>query len=478
MIRRVAGCFLSTFACLAIASSAYAQLEQPVNDAQEQLNQAIEAGQTHMSEGNYEEAVASFTEVVRASSYDWRGFALRASALAALEEYEAALKDYKDALDKAPKAVPALVGRGQIYMQFGATELALQDFQLAVEEDRNNLDAIFGLGKALVSLGGAQQGVKMLDRAIAMDDQNHEAFRLRAQGQAALGKTDEAVADIQASLALVPEDYETFFALGTIMLQAEEYVPALEAIHRSIELYDPAENEGQPFSQGYLTKSAVHIELGKNTDNEELMAQTYEDAIVDCNALLELLPDSPATAPARAAALHTRGVGQRMLERFDEAVESFTDAININPDMAESFFRRGICFHLMDEDKLAIADFDQAAVISFADPRARLWQGFSYVETGDLHEAIRAFSLALAQSERYTPAYVNRGLTYLQLGEFAKSVNDFNEAIRLEPTEAEHYFKRGVAYEQMGDAEMAERSFTIAHKLDPEHEGANGRLGG
>lgn len=480
MFHRVfAGYLVLAIACLVGVSSAVAQpagaqpagqLGQAISDAEQQVQQAIEAGQAHMAEGNYEEAVAAFTEIVRqpTSSFDWRGYALRGSAFAALEEYEAALKDFKEALNREPKATPALVGRGQVYLELGATELAYQDFQIAVEEDRSNVDATFGLGKAQILLGGAAQGVKTLTRAIGMNDQNHEAFRLRGQGQAALGKFEEAVADIQASLNLEPDDYETHFALGAIMLQAEEYVPSLEALHKSIQLYDPAENDGQPFAQGFLTKAAVHIELGKNSDNEELIKQTYEDAITDCDILLEQLPDNPSSAPTKAAALHTRGVGQRMLERYDEAVESFSEAIAINPDLAESYFRRGICFHFLDEDELAASDFDQAAMISYNDPRARLWEGFSYMEGGKLREAVKAYSLAIAQSERYTPAYVNRGLAYVLLGEFEQAVEDFNEAIRLEPTDPLHYRKRAIAYEQMGEQELAQRSIATAEVLEAE----------
>ena len=184
-----------------------------------------------------------------------------------------------------------------------------------------------------------------------------------------------------------------------------------------------------------------------------------------------------ALAGPRANAYYYRGVAQRMMEEWSAAIDSFSQAIDNNPDLGEAYFRRGICFYFIDEDDLAISDFELAAVIDFEDPRARLWQGFSYSKVGNWYEAVRAYSKAIEQSERFTPAFINRGLAYLQLGEHQRAVEDFNEAIRLEPAEAEHYYKRGVAYQLMGNRPAGERSFRTALELNPEHEGARRRMG-
>ena len=75
---------------------------------------------------------------------------------------------------------------------------------------------------------------------------------------------------------------------------------------------------------------------------------------------------------------------------------------------------------------------------------------------------MRAYGLAIEESDRYVPAYVNRGLVYMQLGQFDKAIKDFDEAIRLEPGAAAHYFKRGVALRQLGDYQKAADSFASA----------------
>ena len=82
--------------------------------------------------------------------------------MSGLEDSEAALADFKEALQGEPNHVPALVARGKLYLDQNANELAAADFQLALEQDRRNQDVLFGIGKAYVLLGGPQQAIKPL----------------------------------------------------------------------------------------------------------------------------------------------------------------------------------------------------------------------------------------------------------------------------------------------------------------------------
>jgi tetratricopeptide (TPR) repeat protein len=363
--------------------------------------------------------------------------------------------------------VPALVARGNLYLDQNAAELSLADFQLALEQDRRNQNALFGIGKAYVLLGGPQQAIKPLTYVIENDDTNAEAYRLRAQAYASVGKNDEADLDIEKSLSINPDDHETYMAQAAILLREEKYPESVEALDKAIQNYKPKdENSKEPFAQGYLTKAAALLEAAKQAPDDEAKTKAYEAALAECDALLEKTPDSPIYAQIRAAAEFRRGVCLRLLGRLGDAVASFTEAINLNPDLAEAFFRRGICFYYMNEDALAVEDFKRAGSIEYQDPRARLWEGFAYAKLGDFHEALRAYGEALAESDRYAPAYVNRGLAYMMLGENDKAVTDFNAAIRLEPAEWTHYFKRGIALERLGKKQQAADSFVNAVRFE------------
>jgi hypothetical protein len=101
------------------------------------------------------------------------------------------------------------------------------------------------------------------------------------------------------------------------------------------------------------------------------------------------------------------------------------------PNLAESFYRRGI-----------------------ADGQNR-----SYDKAlADLSEAIRLDPMS-------APAYYNRGVTYWQRGNRDRATADFNEAIRLDPKLAVAYYGRGCGYMYYGQKVKAEMDFAQAKRL-------------
>ena len=439
-------------------------------DPMEQFQQAMTAGQAALDAKEYDAAVDAFSRAIAVSDYPPEPYAGRAMALAGLKDYEAADKDFGEALVKNPESVPALVGRGEMRLELGAADLALADFQQAIEQERSNARALFGLGKAYVLLGGGDRAIRPLTRYLESEAKEEEklaeVYRLRGQSYAAIDKMPEAMQDIQESLKIDPEDYETYAVLAAILYRQEDLVNSLRSISVAIEKYVPDPENPQPYVQGYLTKTSILIDLAEIIPDEKLKYEAYQAAIFVSEQLLQQVGEAPQYAAIRSAAMFGRGVALRMQGNLDDAIESFSVAIQLNPESAEAYFRRGICYFSIGEERLAIADFKQAGIIGIEDPRARLWEGLTYTKKGEHYEAVRAYGQAIAESDRYIPAYVNRGLTYMQLGEYDKAIDDFNEAIRLEPTAAPHFFKRGVAYAELGDQKKAADSFASAIEFD------------
>ena len=457
----------------------YGQEEGAAASAGEQIKALIESGQEQFTEGDYEAAVASFTQVIAGGGgYSPGPLLLRAKAYAQLEEYEASLEDLKNALTYGqgqPAIMPEIQNtRGEVYMKLNAFQQALPDFQAATKAVRSNPQYQFNLGKTLVKLGGAAQGEKPLTRYLESDaaaeeeEQRGEALALRGQAYAALQKPEKALADFSASLEIDPTNHEVFLGKATLALQEKDYPEAVVQLRQTIENYTPVDEEDElPFIQGYLTLAFAQEEVGKAADDEATAAAAYAAEKATCEKLLALLPeDNEQVLPSKAATLFRRGVAERLLGDLGDAVRSFSQALQLNPSLGEAYFRRGICFFYLGEERLAIRDFEQSASISFDSPRANLWKGAAWAKLGDYNEAIRAYGESIAVSDRYIPAYVNRGLAQMQLGEYQKCVDNMNEAIRLQPTEGTHYYRRGRAYSFLGDREKAIQSYMAAISFD------------
>jgi tetratricopeptide (TPR) repeat protein len=454
----------------------------------EEAEAAAKEGDAALTTGDWESAIAAYNKLLQfGAQHQYEqpgqlalliGYTGRGRAMAGLQEYEAADEDFRAALEMNPQFSLALIARGNMYLDTNRADQALPDFQAAVKADRGNIDAQFGLGKAYVSLGGSQQAITPLSRVITAQPENAEAYRHRGTAYAGIFKNVEALGDLQQALALNPSDYEAHFTLGMVHLRNEDYQQSVDSFEKAIEHYKPKPGqEDLPFLQGYLTLSSAYIEMGKAAEDEAAKTAAYQEAFDQAQKVVGMMDEkNPTYAQARASALGSRGVAERMLDDYATAIRTFSEAIEINPEFSEAYFRRGICFHRIGEDRMAIADFAQSAMINYEDPRANLWEGFTWAKIGDYHQAVRAYGNAIAASDRYTPAYVNRGLAYLQLQEYEKAVADFNEAIRLEPADANNYYKRGIAYEGLDDDEKASASYATAIALDSKHAAAYARM--
>jgi tetratricopeptide (TPR) repeat protein len=445
--------------------------------------EAKDKGDAALKAGDYPAALAAYNDLIvnaakanpqAAQEMALVGYVGRGRALAGLKEYEAALEDFKYIIDNDPNNVAALIARGTLNLDINRPDEALVDFQTSVKAQRGNLEAMFGLGKALVTVGKAEEAVQPLTRVITADPKNAEAYRLRGTAYINQFKTKQSIEDLQQAISLNPDDHESYLTLGMIYMRAEEYQNAVEQFAKSIEHYKPKTGqEDVPFVGGYINLATAYTELGKNTKDEAAQKAAYQSAIDECEKLLKLLDSkNPAHAQVRAATIFTRGVAERMLGEYVTAIKSFTEALELNPELGDAYFRRGICFHLLGEDRMAISDFEQASHMAYGDPRFSLWAGFTYAKLKDYHKALRAYGDAIAASDRYTPAYYNRGLAYLALGDYEKAIKDFNDALRLDPTRADYYYKRGIAQEKLRDYQKAAESFATALEFDSQHADA------
>jgi tetratricopeptide (TPR) repeat protein len=454
----------------------------------------LDKGEAALKANDFNAAIAAFNQLEniaknnvgpQAEQLHFVALTGRGRAFLGMKENESALRDFTTVLSENQNFGPALLARGKLLLDANSNEDALADFQAAFLADPSNLEALVGYGHALVVNGRAGEAVAPLTRAITADPKNAEAYRYRGMAEASQNKIKPAVDDLEQAIKLNPDDYETYFVLGLVYNGKEDYQAAAEQFAKAIEHYKPkpGPQEDMPYVAGYIQRSNTLVELGKQLkDNPAKQKAAYRAALDDAQKIItQIDPKNTSLNGILAESLYSRGSAERMLGEIASAIRTFSKAIELNPEMDKAYFRRGVCFTLINEDRMAIADFQAAAHIAQNnnqhDPRSNMWEGFANAKLGDYHEALRAYGDAIAASDRYTPAYYNRALTYIQLGEYNKAIIDFNDAIRLDPTNAEYYFKRGLAYQLQGDNKRAAESFATAIEFDKTHAGANRHMG-
>ena len=140
----------------------------------------------------------------------------------------------------------------------------------------------------------------------------------------------------------------------------------------------------------------------------------------------------------RYAALHQEAfdlfsAGQAGLDAGDcqAAIECFSQALALNPQLVGAYTGRGAAYWPVDEIDLAMADFDQAIVL---DPD-------------------------------YAAGYFGRGITYWLKGEGDRAIQDLTNAIDLNPDYAAAYYRRGEAWLHLSQWEKARTDLVAARDL-------------
>ncbi|MEM6656073.1 MAG: tetratricopeptide repeat protein [Planctomycetota bacterium] len=466
------------------APRAAAQTEPPVSDAQAQAQAAFQEAQDLLDAEDYDGAVTAYTTLITATGgFSPQPYLKRAEAYLGLEDYERAINDANDALTYSaglPSVASAAQAiRGEVYLEIGNVTDALQDLLAASGEFREDANIAFLLGKAQILSGLADLGVEKLTEYLGLEDpgfedREAEVYRLRAQGYAGLRRFEDAKADLDQALEVDPADHENHLSLASLFMAEEKFADAAGAFADAIKNYEPAdENDDLPPIQAYLARAAALEEVGREAESTDDEQAAFTDAKATVDELLALLPDRPELAPTQAAAQFRLGIAERLLGNLPNAIKALTESVDVNPQgdpefVGQAYFRRGICFFYLDENELALLDFQAAAGRIFSDPRAKFWEGRTNAKLGNYLDAIRAYGEAIGVSDRYSDAFVHRGLAYFQLGEYEKAITDFNEAIRLKPIDGSPYYYRGVAYSLRGDRDKAITSLTNAIKFDAE----------
>lgn len=129
--------------------------------------------------------------------------------------------------------------------------------------------------------------------------------------------------------------------------------------------------------------------------------------------------------------------------RYQEAIEAFKQAIQINPDYAEAY--NGL--------------------------------GFAYSNSGRYQEAIEHIEQAIRIKPNYVKAHNNLGIAYAKSGKHQEAIEAIKKAIRIEPGSAESHHNLGVAYASSGKYQEAIGAFKEAIRIKHNYEMAHYGLG-
>ena len=133
----------------------------------------------------------------------------------------------------------------------------------------------------------------------------------------------------------------------------------------------------------------------------------------------------------------------RRQKDIQHALQDYTMALNLKPDMAATFNNRGVIHMDIKQYELALSDFDRAIEL---DPNN-------------------------------ANGFCNRAMVYGYIGDYDKSITESTRATEINPQLSESYVVRGIAKVRIGAQMSAQQDFDVAETLGHSREDINLRVG-
>ena len=172
---------------------------EQIADDEVDVEQLIDVGLNYMRINRFEQAADTFERAAQFapddSKLEQEAWTNKGAAHAELEEWDAAIGDYREAIridEDSEHAATAETNLAYALWESGRSEQALEHAERAVEIDERFAEAWFNRGFFLLERGLAEDALNSLENAIRLGLRNSEVLDEKARALEELGQYDDA----------------------------------------------------------------------------------------------------------------------------------------------------------------------------------------------------------------------------------------------------------------------------------------------
>ncbi|MEW5959403.1 MAG: tetratricopeptide repeat protein [Chloroflexota bacterium] len=184
------------------------------------------------------------------------------------------------------------------------------------------------------------------------------------------------------------------------------------------------------------------------------------------------LPEQAQNLPPEVAAIvrFYQGFTALKLDKPEEALPYFSQAITLDPTLYQAYHNRGVIYMLQGSYEQAVLDFNKAIDIKADVADIYAQRGFSFKELGHLDKALADFDKALGLDPDAVYVYYYRAVLYQDSADPDQALAAYNRFIELSPEFPIAYFNRALIYVDAGDYEPALADYQKALAVDTQQE--------
>jgi tetratricopeptide (TPR) repeat protein len=321
---------------------------------------------------------------------------------------DAARQSLGRCLELDPSHVSARATLAQVHLADGRVDEAERECERAIEEDESGRNTLphFVLASVHRARGNYEEAIAAIDRGLAIEPDDSGGLNNKGVLLGELNRPEEALACYERALRL-REDAAAHYGVGLSHWRLGDFDKARESFRAAIALDD--------------ARFEAHLNLGCILHDHD---RDYAAAEKAFRRAVELEPDN-------ATARTNLGNALASLNRADEAIREYDQAIRVSPDFlnahygrARMYFARRRWRDLLDATKYLEGRWPQKASVHY-------FRAMALGNLGRVEDALPDFR-ALVELQPTNPiARMNLGTTYRRLGRYDEACDEFVRGIEL-----------------------------------------------
>ena len=479
---------------------------------------AMADGLNAMQQGELEKARVDFARVVKLAPQIEPGHAALGSALLALDQFDAAIKELDTAHRMAPTDLAVDLNLGRAQVAIGKNEAAIASFRenlnarqplalspeehlayatalaatgqvqagievlaTAVEQNPDSAPLHDGLGTLLAQSGKIDAALPHFEHAVTTDPSLIKAQLHLSAALLVLGRPNDAIAPATLAATAAPERFDTQLQLGRALSAVHHDSEALTHLHHAAELAAPSQSPDALYNLALALQASgdaraslpifakVTATPGWGTSDARGSALTnYALAKVqtgDAAGALAIYAQALAAGPDSATLREDYGAAYLQKADLDDAVTQFKAGLRIEPQSAHLHYDLGLAYKLKDNLDLAVPEFERAADLDATLPDPVFTLGVIYMQQGKFPEAISNLRKATTLEPTNGDAWALLGSVLKDSGDPTAAADALHHAIELQPDQPSLHIQLATLDAQAGRTADATAERKIAADL-------------
>lgn len=296
---------------------------------------------------------------------------------------------------------------------FGSIDLRNTDLPTIAPAERVIAKDSLELAKQYKKEKRYELAIDMYSKALGESISKSEKAYLyteRALTYLRLERYHEVRADADQAIREDPQYPPAFAARGLAQGHLHKYDDGITDLTKAIEL-------GPSVGQFYAVRGGIKFQAG-----------LLEEALRDYSQAITLGKDN-----VNPVVFQHRAIVLRYLDRYEEALQDFSEALKRNPSLVTSRRDRGEVYRCLQQYHLAKRDFDEILKQDPVDLEAYLRRAIVAMDQEDFHSALADFLTAKNYGMDDPYLLLNLAYTRFRLGQVSEALQDDERLLREFP---------------------------------------------